>query len=99
MNPNKHFPCTLCGICCKHIELCDGMTYASFPYKHVNGRCEKLGTDNKCMVYDSRPSICNIAKQTENMNNTEKANYFNMNKDACNKLQELFKVPLKYRVK
>ena len=99
MNPNKPFPCTQCGICCKHIELCDGMTFSTFPYKHVNGRCEKLGKDNKCKIYDSRPDICNIEKQTEGMNQAKKKNYFELNKYACNQLQSRFNINLKYRIK
>jgi Fe-S-cluster containining protein len=59
------FQCSGCGECCKRIGNLskEYKKRLDFPYDHkTDGSCEKLGEDNKCMVYDSRPSICSVEK-------------------------------------
>lgn len=68
----EYFECTICGKCCMHMkEVLEvlpqlakviGEDNACFPYSHNNGVCEKLSPDNRCMVYEDRPIICNVNK-------------------------------------
>lgn len=59
------FPCASCGACCRRMKpvIDAGIP---FPFKvDETGKCEKLGLDNKCTVYENRPDICNIDKMIE----------------------------------
>ena len=52
------FRCTQCGCCCRMVGL-----LKDFPYKSkADGSCEML-QDNKCLVYETRPSICRVDEQ------------------------------------
>lgn len=38
----------------------------SFPYRYdETGRCENMGDDMKCKVYNNRPDICDVVKTWE----------------------------------
>lgn len=103
----KSFPCTGCGCCCKIINVLHEAAQAfkdkvdvSFPYKwDETGRCEKLGDDNKCMVYDNRPLICKVDEIGELFGLTTEENH-QLTAKSCNKLildfgiDESFKVVL-----
>ncbi len=69
------FPCTKCGLCCKHvgdvlsqnsIEYKTSPTVIkdlinSFPYKvNEDGSCSMLTEEGLCKVYENRPIICNV---------------------------------------
>lgn len=71
----KPFPCTGCGGCCRRAGLAIEMAkkvpedqrtpiqqeQVDFPFGYdKTGRCEKLGDDNQCTVYEDRPNICDI---------------------------------------
>lgn len=80
-----NFPCIRCGLCCRKINVVVEAGI-KFPYKYnKDGKCEMLGDDNLCLVYDSRPLICNIEKMALN-EKMGKINYYNKNIDGCNLL-------------
>jgi len=57
------FGCTGCGSCCKRVgDNLAAHQKNGFPYgvKEDGRTCEKLGEDNKCMVYENRPDMCNV---------------------------------------
>ena len=87
------FPCTSCGLCCKQVgnvlkhgsdnpiiqELID-----RFPYKpNLDGSCPKLDGQNRCLVYNNRPIICNI-KLVAILLKQPIEERFKLNIEACN---------------
>jgi Fe-S-cluster containining protein len=93
------FPCTGCGQCCKRIKDIHYLFPApfTFPYKHINGVCEKL-VDNKCSVYDDRPLICNIDKMIE-YREFDKEEYYAENIAACNQIMDEDGIDQSFRIK
>ena len=62
----------------------------NFPYGFdENGRCLMLGSDNKCIVYDTRPLVCNIKAMWQEYFShiVSKKQFFKMNKNVCAKLK------------
>ena len=104
-----NFPCTGCGACCKrvgnleaHLVKDDQESMLYFPYSwDENGVCENLNLeDNSCKVYETRPTICNIDKMFQFVQNgMSKKEFYDVNIFLCNKmidedgLDEKFKVP------
>lgn len=92
------FPCTGCGICCTKVgKLVDAVNFGileeeDFPYDHKDGRCEMLGEDNKCTIYDTRPTICSVEGMFETdiydellkINKTTKKQYYIDDAIKCN---------------
>lgn len=88
------FPCTQCGICCRHVGVVlktkDNFSdpvlekaLAEFPYGvDDQGACEKL-VDGKCSVYDSRPAICNIDTMAD-LRGIDREEYYKLSALACN---------------
>ena len=80
------FPCIKCGLCCRKISVVVEAGI-KFPYKYdKDGKCEMLGDDNLCLVYDSRPLICNIERMAEQQ--TDKIKFYNLNIYSCNFMLE-----------
>ena len=87
------FPCTSCGLCCK--QLGNVLKYGSpepiiqelidrFPYKpNPDGSCPMLDTQNRCLVYDQRPIVCNI-KLVAILLKQPIEERFKLNIEACN---------------
>ncbi len=48
----KRFHCVSCGECCRYIDIIEGLKDL-----HINGVCKFL-VDDKCSIYDKRPSLC-----------------------------------------
>ena len=48
------FPCTQCGLCCKHISKCTELK----EFDIGNGICRYLTANNTCEIYAKRPSVC-----------------------------------------
>lgn len=106
------FNCNACGACClnagervKDARAKMGTQYenrvvrelANFPYGFdETGRCEKLGTDNKCTIYDSRPLICSVDRVYEKFVNKsmELQEYYDFQNRACRVLQKRFGLPV-----
>ncbi len=105
---NEPFPCTSCGACCHHIDRAvravgeAANTKESdlyFPYLwDKNGKCEMLSEDNKCMVYDRRPLICDIEKFADYMDFDREA-FFAANIKACNDLIDEDGIDEQFKIK
>ncbi len=91
------FNCTGCGSCCRYIGLVINNVQAleepfkteflNFPYSFKeDGSCENLTVDNKCLVYENRPNICNIDKIYElyYADKISKQEYYLKNARICN---------------
>jgi len=88
------FPCTKCGLCCRHVGLILATVdqqdnpllkelFKSFPYgTDAFGACEKL-IDNRCSVYEDRPLACNIAALAD-IQGISRTEYFKQAAQACN---------------
>jgi Fe-S-cluster containining protein len=87
------FPCTSCGLCCKHVDVL--LKYGSdnvilqelidrFPYKpKLDGSCSQLDNQNRCLVYNNRPLMCNI-KLVGILLKQPMEEYFKLNIQICN---------------
>lgn len=96
-----NFPCISCGLCCqsigKDIESARNNVakdpvsamLAEFPHSwDETGKCEHLGDDMKCGIYDNRPDICDISRIAEKLN-IKKDVWYKWNIKSCNYLLEL----------
>jgi len=100
------FPCSGCGACCRRakqtvekLNITDPNNEFYFPYKwDETGRCEKLTDDNKCSVYETRPTVCNIDK-TILLSGIDKKKFYEINIKACNKAMDEDNMPMEYRIK
>lgn len=97
------FKCTGCGSCCKRVNIVVKATShipeLTFPYQwDESGRCEKLGNDNQCTVYEIRPLICNVELLAEFLA-IDKDLFYNENYNACIILQEEDKVDEIFKIK
>jgi Fe-S-cluster containining protein len=78
-------------------EMFQGEIDSIFPYGHdENGWCEKL-VDNKCSVYESRPTLCNIEMMWQ-MSGQDKDTYYAQNIEACNSMMDEDGVSKEYRI-
>jgi len=92
------FPCSGCGLCCKHIESITELK----DYDLGNGVCKHLDViTNSCAIYDSRPDICKVDKMfdMEYHKYFSKKDFYVKNAEVCNSLQKIHKVDKSYRVK
>ena len=101
------FPCSGCGCCCKRIDelLVNTDKLESpmkeilhFPYNHENGRCEKLGENNECTVYENRPVVCNFEKFISAFA-LNKQEIFEISIKSCNKIMDEDNIAKKFRIK
>lgn len=88
------FPCTHCGLCCRMVG--QALAYKdywdnpliraaldAFPYKtDENGACEML-VDNKCSVYENRPTVCSIEKMAA-LRGVDKEYWYRVTAATCN---------------
>lgn len=79
------FNCDSCGICCKLI----GIKPLGFPYRVINNRCEMLGINDRCKIYNNRPLMCNVEKYAETMG-IDKELFFKRNEEACRYLKSVY---------
>lgn len=93
---NNTSPCTGCGSCCKRIDkvdlflklVDDPLNDLKFPYTwDSSGRCDKLADDNKCLVYDDRPIVCNMDKLMEFLK-VPKKEFYEINIKNCNTMMD-----------
>ena len=94
--------CVGCGACCRRMNVAVKAipTYSEkynipieeldFPYKYdETGRCENLGEDNLCKVYENRPNFCNVDWMMDKMGMTDnKNNFYELNAKACNQMMD-----------
>ena len=97
------FPCTSCGSCCTRVniaaEAVKGLVVGYvFPYTWDEaGRCEKLSEDNKCLVYEDRPIMCNIDKWMRHYK-LDKESFYKANITACNQMMHEDGVDVSLRI-
>lgn len=92
------FPCTGCGLCCKHIANVQELE----GYDLGNGTCRYFdNTSNSCTIYETRPDICRVDKMFDLMYNKEftQEEFYIANAKVCNSLQEHSDMDKKFRVK
>ena len=100
--------CWECGACCKKIgdTATNARHYkdigvtnpiilelADFPFNFDStGKCENLDINNKCVIYDRRPDICNVTITYKKYYQaiTEEDFVVKM-EEACKKLEESLK--------
>lgn len=97
------FPCTSCGACCRRIDnakdIINTSPVYSFPYSwDESGRCEMLGDDNKCKVYENRPTICNVDKLRKALG-VSKKKFYAINIEGCHSLMKLEGIYDTYKIK
>ena len=70
------FKCKMCGMCCRDVNRYKEEVYPvlkkilgdkipEFDIEATGGVCVNLNEDNRCMIYDCRPIICNTEKMFE----------------------------------
>lgn len=73
-----------------------------FPYEYDlrTGKCEMLGDDNLCKVYNDRPDLCNIEKiyHRYHWEFPSRRWWFVQNNVACNKMIMLNGLDKKYLI-
>lgn len=96
------FKCKKCGTCCRNIGLAIKLAldksefertlidseFIKFPYSYdIAGECEML-INNKCLVYEHRPTICNVEKMWSIyfQGIWTKKDFFKFNKAACKRI-------------
>lgn len=100
------FNCTKCGLCCTnigdHIKQAKkaleedwtnkvAQAVVNFPFRtDETGKCEKLGANNECTVYDTRPEICSIDKVYEQYLATQmtREQWYRRNESMCKVMQD-----------
>lgn len=103
----SNFNCTSCGLCCKSVgnavnQMQNIEPNYVFPYPILaDGSCSMLDSQNKCSVYETRPTICNI-KTFYNTYLIGKGisiqDFYNLNAQACNSAIKTAKLDEKYLV-
>ncbi|MCT7576281.1 YkgJ family cysteine cluster protein [Aliarcobacter butzleri] len=91
------FPCTSCGVCCQNIshitELKD--------FDLGDGICKYFNKQSMtCKIYDIRPDVCRVDLmfEKEYYKYYDKEEFYRLNVQVCNKLQEKFNLDKKYRI-
>ncbi|OBV28588.1 zinc/iron-chelating domain-containing protein [Helicobacter sp. CLO-3] len=79
------FPCSVCGICCKNI----GGIKELEAFDLGNGVCKYLDSANRCMIYSTRPDICNVKTMYEKLyhRHYSKEEFYALNLKSCEILQ------------
>lgn len=84
---DKPFPCTECGLCCRHIGGVEELA----PLDRGDGVCVHLIND-RCAIYEDRPDICRVdvmyKKGYDRSYTLEE--FYTLNLDVCKKLQQKY---------
>ena len=92
------YPCTGCGLCCQHIS--DIKELKEFDLG--NGVCKHYDYATKgCRIYENRPTICRVDEMYESAYKKSygKLEFYKLNAEVCNKLQEINGLDSSYIVK
>ncbi len=93
---DNRFPCTKCGLCCRHINLIPELA----EYDTGNGTCKYL-KDKLCSIYDHRPDICRVdimyAQKYFRLFNKE--DFIRQNLLVCKQLQVNAGLPVEIQVR
>jgi len=90
------YPCTSCGLCCQNVSDVSELQELS----GEGGACIHLDERNECSIYDERPLLCRI---DESYNaglfpQFTLREFYEVNANACNKLQKNNNIDHKYIV-
>lgn len=90
------YPCTKCGACCKMIYK---SPIADKNMLNNDGSCKYL-VNNSCSIYENRPEFCNVKIMYEKYykNDYSLLQFYQMNAEVCNQLQELLLIDQSYRI-
>jgi Fe-S-cluster containining protein len=91
------FPCSGCGLCCQNIGHIEELK----EFNRGDGVCKYYDFASKlCLIYETRPDICQIDTmyQKEYFQKFTKEEFYKLNAEVCNKLQELYNMDISYRV-
>jgi hypothetical protein len=91
------FPCSGCGLCCQNISNINELV----SFDLGNGMCKYFNPLLKhCEIYDTRPEICRVDEMynIQYYRNFTKEEFYIKNANACNALQEQYKVNKSFRV-
>lgn len=94
------FPCSKCGACCRRMG-----TIGLMPSKE-DGSCIHLQDDNRCAIYATRPTICNVHDMFDVRDKQFKLrkkgytreDYYAVGSQWCNKMMDEDKMPEHYRI-
>ena len=92
------FPCTGCGVCCQNISNIAELKH----FDLGGGVCQHLNIHtNNCEIYEHRPDICKVDRmfETKYFKQFSKEEFYIVNAESCNSLQEKFKINTKYKMK
>jgi uncharacterized protein len=90
----SNFPCTSCGLCCRHIS---GLKELQ-AFDRGDGVCQFL-KDNQCSIYETRPLICRIDEMYElDYKHLEKNEFYQLNIKACLHLQKSAGIPIEKQI-
>lgn len=81
------FPCTACGLCCRHVHLSEQTAYLD----KGGGVCRHLDTNtNLCIIYNNRPLVCRVEDYYKAYleRDIEWDNFVALNLEICKKLQQ-----------
>ena len=60
ITPPSAFPCTQCGLCCKHVHVAAETQFLD----RGDGTCRHYDATSKgCTIYAERPDICRVDRQ------------------------------------
>jgi uncharacterized protein len=91
---SNSFPCTSCGLCCRHISAIKELQ----AFNRGDGVCQFL-INNKCSIYDKRPLICRIDEMYEiAFSHLDKLEFYNLNYKACLELQKAAGIPKEQQI-
>jgi len=92
------FPCSGCGLCCQNISKIENLK----KFDLGNGVCKHYDFITRgCKIYQNRPNICNIEKMYNLVyfKLYSKQEFYKLNADVCNKLQDRYKLDKSYKIK
>lgn len=91
------FPCTRCGLCCQNIDKVEQLRQ----YDRGDGTCIHYQPTVGCGIYEQRPIACRIDEgyQVFASDRMSLSDFYRVNAQICNQLQEAAGLPLKWRVK
>ena len=81
--PTDTFNCTMCGECCRHIDLIPQLS----EFDDGTGTCIHL-KNNLCDIYETRPDICRVDVMYEKTYSTiySREDFYRLNEEACKQL-------------
>lgn len=92
-----NYPCTQCGLCCRHVDRVPELAAMD----RGDGACIHLNEEQRnCNIYASRPRLCRVDELYPHFAAAMTPHAFHQaNADVCNALQEEHVFPVTFRVR